>query len=53
MHQRFIKLKTTASGSTVRAVIPQSASLVPPGYYMLFLVDANGVPSKASFIRIT
>ena len=37
----------------VRAVIPQSASLVPPGYYMLFLVDAKGVPSKASFIRIT
>jgi Domain of unknown function (DUF1929) len=53
MHQRFIKLNTTVSGKKVSTTIPTSASLVPPGYYMLFLVDSNGVPSKASFIRIT
>src|SRR5262249_21206011 len=24
----------------------------PPGYYMLFLVDTNGIPSVASFVRL-
>src|SRR5262249_19219599 len=26
-------------------------NLAPPGYYMLFLVGTNGVPSVASFVR--
>jgi hypothetical protein len=25
---------------------------VPPGYYMLFVVDSAGVPSVASFVHI-
>jgi hypothetical protein len=53
MHQRVIKVKTTVSAKTVHVTVPTSAALVPPGFYMLFLIDDSGVPSKASFIRIT
>jgi hypothetical protein len=52
MHQRFIKLPITVSGSNVQATVPASTALVPPGYYMLFIVDSAGVPSIAKFVRI-
>ena len=42
---------TTGSGSlTVNA--PINANVAPPGDYMLFIVDGNGVPSVAKFVRI-
>jgi hypothetical protein len=31
---------------------PVSANLAPPGDYMLFIVNTNGVPSVASFVNI-
>ena len=30
---------------------PANANIAPPGYYMLFVVNTNGVPSVASFVR--
>lgn len=53
MHQRIIKLPIQVSSNKVSATIPLSAGQVPPGYYMLFVLNNNGVPSVASFIRIT
>jgi hypothetical protein len=29
-----------------------NANMAPPGYYILFLVDANGVPLVAAFVRL-
>jgi hypothetical protein len=52
MHQRFIKLPIKANGAVITATVPDSAALVPPGYYMLFAVDSAGVPSVASFVHI-
>jgi len=26
---------------------------VPPGYYMLFVLDKNGVPSVARFVNVS
>jgi hypothetical protein len=51
-NQRFLKLTflPSAGGLTVRA--PSTAALAPPGHYMLFLLNANGVPSVASIVRI-
>jgi len=40
---------TTASPLTH---LPLTPGIVPPGYYMLFLVDTFGVPSMASFIQV-
>jgi hypothetical protein len=36
-----------ANGS-LNITAPTDANLAPPGYYMLFLVDSNGVPSVAA-----
>lgn len=53
MHQRAIKLpiKPRAAGG-VYAAVPPSSALVPPGYYMLFVLDSKGVPSVASYVKV-
>jgi hypothetical protein len=52
MEQRFLSLgfQQVAGGLTVQA--PANANVAPPGFYMLFIVDTNGVPSVASFVRL-
>lgn len=32
---------------------PASAQVAPPGYYMLFVLDAHGVPSAAKIVQLT
>jgi hypothetical protein len=50
--QRYVPLSftQTAGGLTVQA--PPDANTAPPGYYMLFIVNSNGVPSVAPFVRL-
>lgn len=33
--------------------VPGEATIVPPGYYMLFLVDTGGRPSVARWVQVT
>jgi hypothetical protein len=51
MNQRYLPLSfvRTAGGLTVQA--PLDAATAPPGDYMLFIVNTNGVPSVAPFLR--
>jgi galactose oxidase len=51
MNQRFLNLRfqQVSGGLTVRA--PANANLAPPGDYMLFILNTNGVPSVASMVR--
>jgi hypothetical protein len=53
MNQRinFLEFTNTFTGAVVTA--PQNPAECPPGHYMLFVLNANGVPSVASIIRIT
>ena len=58
MEQRLIGLcgatsPCTAFNNTLSLTTPPNGSIAPPGYYMLFLLDSAGVPSKASFIQLT
>jgi hypothetical protein len=53
MNQRMNYLSFSANGSTLNITVPASPNLSPPGHYMLFVVDANGVPSIARIIRIS
>ena len=54
MSQRVVPLGTPETASCgVRLTAPANANLAPPGYYMLFLLDADGTPSKARFVRLT
>lgn len=52
MDQRFIELPFTAQQGLVYASLPARASDTPPGFYHLFVIDAAGVPSEASMLKI-
>ncbi|HET7740300.1 MAG TPA: fibronectin type III domain-containing protein [Mycobacterium sp.] len=53
MGQHFVPLPFTASSGSLAATTPGSANVAPPGDYMLFVVDGNGVPSVASMVHIS
>src|SRR5262245_8012090 len=59
MEQRLVGLcgpspQTPCSGSgTLSLTTPPNGNIAPPGYYMLFLLDSAGVPSKAQFIQLS
>ena len=53
MEQRCIHLAIIDRGQdrvTVRS--PPDATIAPPGYYMLFILDARRLPSVGRFLRI-
>ena len=53
MSGRFVELEVASrSGNTAWLKAPANANLAQPGYYMLFAVDANGVPSVATWVHL-
>ena len=40
------------SGSVARITVPNNPNLLPPGFYMVFLLNTDGVPSTAKFLHI-
>lgn len=54
--QRVIPLSFTQKGPTVLTVTAPNGwhphALAPKGWYMLFILDADGVPSKAKFVQL-
>jgi hypothetical protein len=52
-NQRLLMLNFTRGSGKVTVTAPANGNLAPPGYYMLFIVDTNGVPSVGSFVRVT
>ncbi|MFG2983586.1 galactose oxidase-like domain-containing protein [Streptomyces sp. NPDC048258] len=51
--QRHLELRLTGvRGTTVGLRTPPTAADAPPGYYMLFLLDAKGVPSTAKWVKL-
>ncbi len=53
MNQRLISLNVTQRAGCVDLAAPPSANVAPPGYYMLFLISNQGVPSVAKFVKLT
>ncbi len=51
--RRVVLTPQAASTTNLSLTIPTSGALVPPGYYMLFVLNSAGVPSEAKFIRVT
>jgi hypothetical protein len=51
MSQRYLPLSFTAGSGSLSITAPANANLAPPGNYMLFLVDSNGVPSVAAIVH--
>lgn len=52
VEQRSIKLDIAFNGDGIDVNIPDSAGLVPSGWYMLFVTDGNGAPSKAHWVHV-
>jgi hypothetical protein len=51
-NHRLVDLPITGTGSTRRAAVPSNAALLPPGPYMLTVLDSNGVPSIARMVSV-
>lgn len=51
-NQRYVPLSLVQSGGGLNIQLPANGNIAPPGHYMLFLVNASGVPSVASIIRL-
>jgi PKD repeat protein len=53
MNQRFQRLSFTDAGDgTLTVTAPASRNDAPPGHYMLFILDGNGVPSVAAIVKV-
>jgi Domain of unknown function (DUF1929)/Carbohydrate binding domain/Kelch motif len=52
MNQRFMELAFAKSGNNLTVTAPANANLAPPGTYMLFVLNAQGVPSVAKMVKI-
>jgi len=53
MDQRLVGLNFTVNGGTLNITSPPNSNIAPPGYYMLFLLNSAGVPSKAVFVQLS
>jgi hypothetical protein len=51
--QRYVDLAFTQTDNRLEVRSPTSPNVAPPGYYMLFVVNASGVPSVAKIVRLT
>jgi galactose oxidase-like protein/Kelch motif protein len=52
-NQRFVPVAFARSAGGLTVTAPANAAIAPPGHYMLFLLDADGIPSVARIIRIS
>lgn len=49
---RYVTLKFIAGSGQITATAPANANLAPPGYFMLVVVSASGVPSMMPFVQL-
>ncbi len=50
--QRLIPVPFSQSGTTVTGSLDPAPEKVPPGYYMLFVFNTNGVPAVATIVSV-
>ncbi len=50
--QRYVDCAFSAGGGRLHATAPPNGNHAPPGWYMLFVVNAAGVPSIAHWVRV-
>lgn len=52
-NQRLVDLPISSQADgIVKIIVPTSPNIAPPGWYMLFIVDNNGVPSIAQWVHL-
>ncbi|MET9989159.1 kelch motif-containing protein [Streptomyces mutabilis] len=50
--QRSIALDFKADGDKLTVTVPENKNLVQSGWYMMFVTDGEGTPSKAEWVRV-
>jgi len=50
--QRINRLTFSKTSNSLSVTAPANANLCPPGHYMLFILDGNGVPSVAKIVQV-
>jgi hypothetical protein len=51
--QRYVGLTFTVTGEhTIKVKAPPNGRIAPPGWYLLFLLDDQAIPSVGAFIRL-
>jgi hypothetical protein len=53
MNQRFVELLFQRVSGALKVAAPTDPNLAPPGHYLLFILNAEGVPAVARIVRIT
>jgi hypothetical protein len=51
-NQRYVALPLSARGGHLRLNVTNNPDIAPPGWYMLFVNNANGVPSVAAWVHV-
>jgi hypothetical protein len=51
-NQRFVKLTFEVQTDGLSVTAPPSGNIAPPGDYLLFIVNHQGVPSTGRFVRL-
>ncbi|RJQ73071.1 DUF1929 domain-containing protein [Pseudonocardiaceae bacterium YIM PH 21723] len=51
-NQRSVDLPMAVDGDRLTLTVTANQNMAPPGWYMLFAVDADGVPSVAEWVRV-
>ncbi len=57
MDQRFVELdfrmnRTTVNGDRVVTHLPDNDAVITPGYYLLSVLDSNGIPSTSELVKV-
>jgi Domain of unknown function (DUF1929)/PKD domain len=52
MNQRFQWLTFTRRDGAITVSAPTNRNLAPPGHYMIFILDGNGVPAVARILKL-
>jgi hypothetical protein len=52
MSQQANTLSFTRTSTGLSVDVPDDAKHAPPGYYMLFILNRNGVPSTGTMVRV-
>ena len=53
MDQRYVRLGIQSQGDgKIMLKTPLDGTIAQPGYYMLFLLNGDGVPSVANFVHL-
>ena len=52
MEQRLVELSFKNAAGVLHVTAPAKGNIAPPGYYLLFILNAEGVPSVAHFVQL-